>query len=82
MSVGKAFALYSAMRFVLFTVVLAVLYLFGLTGLPLLATAVLVSAVLSFFVLKHQREQLATAIAGRDAERAEQKAAQRAQLDG
>jgi hypothetical protein len=80
-SVGRAFAVYSAMRLVLFTVVVAVLYAFGVPGLPLLLTAVLVSAVLSFFVLRPQREALTRAIAGRDADRQADLDALRAQLE-
>lgn len=80
--VGRAFATYSALRLLLFTIVVAVGYVFGLTGLPLLGTAVLVSAVLSYVVLRPQREALARAIAGRDADKDAQRAQQRAQLDG
>lgn len=79
--VGRAFASYSALRLLLFTVVVAVLYVFGLTGLPLLGTAVIASAVLSYVVLRPQREALARAIAGRDADKQAERAAQRAQLD-
>jgi membrane associated rhomboid family serine protease len=80
--VGRAFAAYSALRFVLFTVVVAVLYLFGLDEpLPLLGTSVLLSAVLSYVVLRPQREELARRIAGRDSARREEREALRARLE-
>lgn len=80
-SVGRAFAVYSLLRLLLFAIVTAVLFLVGLTDLPLLATAVLVSAILSFVVLKPQREGLARAVAGRDGARQSRRDVQRAQLD-
>lgn len=80
-SVGRAFAVYSLLRLLLFAIVTSVLFLVGLTGLPLLATAVLASAILSFVVLKPQREDLARAVAGRDGGRQVERDAQRAQLD-
>lgn len=79
-AVGRAFAAYSALRLVLFVMVCATLYLVGLRDLPLVGTAVIVSAILSLIVLRQQREELARAVAARDEDRREARAAQRARL--
>jgi hypothetical protein len=72
---------YSALRFVVFLGCAGVLLLIGLNGLPLLAFAVLISSIVSYFVLKPQRLQLTEAqVARRDA-RAAARDEQRARLD-
>jgi Protein of unknown function (DUF4229) len=45
--------------------VVGVLYLVGLTGLPLLALAVLISGLLSFVVLSRYRDAMAGSISSR-----------------
>jgi len=56
---------YTTARILLFVVVLGVLYLVGITGLPLLALAVLISGLASFLVLSRQRDAMAGAITSR-----------------
>jgi hypothetical protein len=56
---------YTTARILLFVAVLGVLYLVGLTGLPLLALAVLISGVLSFVVLSRYRDAMAGSISSR-----------------
>ena len=56
---------YTAARILLFVAVLGVLYLVGLTGLPLLALAVLISGLLSFVVLSRYRDAMAGSIGAR-----------------
>jgi hypothetical protein len=56
---------YTTARILLFVVVLGVLYLVGMTGLPLLALAVLISGLLSFIILSRYRDAMAGAITSR-----------------
>lgn len=56
---------YTTARILLFVVVLGVLYLVGLTGLPLLGLAVLISGLLSFVVLSRYRDAMAGTITAR-----------------
>jgi hypothetical protein len=56
---------YTSARILLFVVVLGVLYLVGVTGLPLLALAVLISGLLSFVVLSRYRDAMAGSITSR-----------------
>jgi Protein of unknown function (DUF4229) len=56
---------YTAARILMFVAVLGVLYLVGLTGLPLLALAVLISGLLSFVVLSRYRDAMAGSISSR-----------------
>ena len=72
------FVVYTAGRFVLFLLLSLLLWSgagllgYSFNGLPLLLSALLVSSVLSFFLLARQREQLAVRIAAkRDAKTAD-----------
>jgi hypothetical protein len=56
---------YTSARILLFVAVLGVLYLIGLNGLPLLGLAVLISGLLSFFVLSRYRDAMAGSIGSR-----------------
>ena len=72
-STGRAVALYTSMRLLVFLICLAVLLLLGLEGLLAAAAAVLVSSIVSLVVLKPQREALNEAARAR----LERKAAER-----
>ena len=71
-STGRALAVYTGLRVVLFLVAYVVLLLLGMTGFFALGAAVLASALLSLVLLRPQREALAKAsVARADAKRAE-----------
>jgi uncharacterized protein DUF4229 len=53
---------YTLMRLVLFAAVFGLLYLAGATSFLLLALAILISGVLSYFLLARQRAAMAGAI--------------------
>lgn len=81
-STGQAFAVYSLLRMLLFVLVVVSLRLLGLTnGLALLATGVIISAVVGLFALKPQREALARAVAARDEVRRAERSRQLARLE-
>jgi cell division protein FtsW (lipid II flippase) len=61
----RATLYYTLMRLVLFAVVLGVLALAGVRSFLLLALAILISGLLSYFVLSRQRTNMSTAIARR-----------------
>jgi len=56
---------YTVMRLGLFVVALAVLYLLGARGLLAVVLAVLVSAMLSFVLLRNQRDEVASQVSQR-----------------
>ena len=58
----RAFLVYNAWRLVLFGACAVLLALAGLRSLPLLAAALLISGVLSYFLLDRQRRVLAEAL--------------------
>ncbi|NNG37908.1 DUF4229 domain-containing protein [Flexivirga sp. ID2601S] len=60
---------YSIMRLLIFFAVVLVLYAVSLRGWPLLILAALVSLVVSFFVLRGPREQFASQLERKVAER-------------
>lgn len=81
-SVGHAFALYNLGRLLLFAAATVLLYgVLRINGLELLLLALVVSAVLSVFVLRRQREDLGRAIEARAAERSVRRAGLRGRLD-
>lgn len=53
---------YTALRVLVFGVVLALLWLVGLRGFLLLLTALLVSGIASLFVLRRSRDQLSASL--------------------
>ena len=81
-SVSRAFLVYNLGRLLLFVAASVLAFgVFGLNGLELLLAALVVSALLSLFVLRHQREDLGRAIEARAALRVTRQAEVRARLD-
>ena len=78
---------YTGGRFALFLVCALLLWSgagvagFHLNGLPLLLASLLVSSVLSLFLLREQRDRLAVAVAAKRDEKTAQIAARRARLE-
>ena len=81
-SVGRAFAVYTGLRALLFAVVLCLLVVAGLRGLPALAAALLVSSIASLFVLRGPRDAATAALAERSERREAEHARLRGMLDG
>jgi hypothetical protein len=61
----RATLYYTVLRLALFAAVLGVLYLVGARSVLLLALSILISGVLSYFVLNSQRTAMAGAISKR-----------------
>jgi hypothetical protein len=61
----KALAIYTALRLLLFAVVLVLLWLIGARGLLLLALAVLISGIASVVLLSPQRDALSSSLVTR-----------------
>ena len=80
-SVGRAFALYTTLRVLLFLSVYLVLQAFLSPALLALGAAVLISAVLSLPLLAPWRTDLARATAARVERKQAEKTARRARLD-
>jgi len=80
-SMGRALLFYSAQRLLLFLTTAVVLAAVGLRGLPLLGTAILISAVVSLFLLRGQRDTLTRAVAARDEARRSERQRLRSRLD-
>lgn len=78
---GRAFALYTTLRLLLFFSVYLLLQLFLEPALLALGAAVLVSAVLSIPLLRPWRQDLARATQARVERRQHDRAANRARLD-
>lgn len=79
---GRAFVVYNVGRLLLFVAATVLLFgVFGLNGLELLLGALVLSALLSVFVLRRQREDLGAAIAARATERTARAAELRSRLD-
>jgi hypothetical protein len=68
---------YTALRFLVFAVVAALLWIFGLRGFWLLLVAILLSGFVSLFVLNRSRDELSTAYVQRR-EKIKQRMAERA----
>jgi hypothetical protein len=68
---------YTALRFLVFAVVAALLWIFGLRGYWLLLVAVLLSGFVSLFVLNRSRDELSAAYVERR-EKIKQRMAERA----
>jgi hypothetical protein len=73
---------YTAARFGIFVVVAAVLFAVGFRSFVLVLAALLLSAPLSFFLLKRQRLAFAERVEGRVSKRKEEKSRLRATLAG
>jgi hypothetical protein len=81
-SLGRAWAVYTALRFAVFLGTAAALFLvLRLNGLLLLLVAILVSSIASLFLLRSQRERVVAAQERRVAVRQQEKAQLRARLD-
>lgn len=81
-SFARAFALYNLGRLLLFAAATVLLFgVLGRNGLELLLLSLVLSALLSVFVLKRQRDDLGRAIQARAAARAARTASVRARLD-
>jgi hypothetical protein len=80
-SSGRAWLVYTALRFVVFLGTIGFFLIFGLKGFPFLLLAVLVSAAVSFVVLRPQRKALIAAQIARRQQRAAQREALRTRLD-
>lgn len=81
MGVGRAFALCTVGRFVLFGFALGVLSLLGLSGPLGVVAALVVSSIASLFLLRRQRDLLARALAERTERRTRERAQMRSPLD-
>jgi CHASE2 domain-containing sensor protein len=80
-SPARAVALYTTLRLLVFLLSWLVLVLLGLRGFLAPLAAVLVSSVVSYLVLRPQRDDVARAMAAR-AERGADTQARRRRLDG
>ncbi len=78
----RAWLVYTALRLLLLACVVAVLLVLGVDGFPLLLLALLVSSVLSLFMLGAQRAALVVAQQERTAQRAQERDSLRERLDG
>ena len=72
---------YTALRMVVFIGTAGFFAIFGLNGFPLLLIALLVSSIVSLFVLRPQRAALVQAQAARTERRAAERESMRARLD-
>lgn len=77
---ARAFLVYNAWRLGLFVGCAALLALAGLRGFVLLAAALLISGVLSYFLLDRQRRALAEAL-GTAVDRSRRRMAERAERE-
>ena len=80
-SPGRAFLVYSALRFGLLLVAFAVLTALGLDGLLAIGGAVLLSALLSLVLLRRQRDAFTSASIARAEQRRSERERRRARLD-
>jgi hypothetical protein len=78
---AKPWLLYTALRFVVFLGTAGFFAIFGLNGFPLLFVALLVSSIVSLFVLKRQRAAVVAAQVARSERRAAERESLRARLD-
>ncbi|GAA3395525.1 DUF4229 domain-containing protein [Cryptosporangium minutisporangium] len=74
--------LYTVARFMVFAACVIVLFLIGFRSWMLVLGALLLSAPLSFFLLRRQREAFAMRVEGRMSKRQQEKARLRAALAG
>jgi hypothetical protein len=68
-STGRAVLAYNVLRLGLLAAALGVFFLAGIRGFPLVLLSLLVSGVLSWFLLRRQRAVLADALAARTRQR-------------
>ena len=77
----KPWLVYTALRLVVFFGTAGFFAIFGLNGFPLLLVALLVSSIVSLFVLKPQRAAVVAAQIARTERRAAERESMRARLD-
>ena len=75
---GRAFAVYTALRAVAFVGAYGLLIVLGVRSIPAIVLALLLSAVVSLVLLRPQRQAVADALA----QRTERRAAERERLRG
>ena len=75
---GRAFAVYTALRFIAFVGAYGLLILLGVRNIPAIVGALLLSALISLLLLRSQRQAVADALAGRQ----ERRNAERERLRG
>ncbi|MDT7546801.1 MAG: hypothetical protein QOE99_2911 [Actinomycetota bacterium] len=80
-SARRTWLVYTALRMVVFVGTAGFFLLFGLTGYPLLLVSLLVSSIVSLFVLRPQRTALVVAQTERREQRQSERDALRARLD-
>ena len=77
----KPWLVYTALRMLVFVGTAGFFALFGMNGFPLLLVALLVSSIVSVFVLRPQRAAVVAAQIARSERRAAEKESLRARLD-
>ena len=77
----NAWMLYTALRMLVFVGTAGLFAIFGMNGFPLLLVALLVSSIVSLFVLRPQRAALVASRAARTEQRAAEHESMRARLD-
>lgn len=80
-STSRAWLLYTLLRMLVFVGTAGLFAIVGMNGFPLLLLALLVSSIVSLFVLRPQRAALIAAQAARTERRAAEREAMRARLD-
>lgn len=78
---GRAFVVYTALRFVAFIGAYGLLIVLGVRSVPAIVGALLLSAVLSLLLLRSQRQAVADALAERTLQRATERERLRGMLD-
>ena len=79
--VRKPWLVYTALRMLVFLGTAGFFAIFGMNGFPLLLVALLVSSIVSLFVLRSQRVAVVAAQAARSERRAAERESLRARLD-
>lgn len=77
----KPWLVYTALRMLVFLGTAGFFAIFGMNGFPLLLVALLVSSIVSVFVLRPQRAAVVAAQIGRSERRAAERESLRARLD-
>ncbi len=78
---GRAFAVYTALRFVAFAGAYGLLIVLGVRSVPAIVGALLLSALVSLLLLRHQRQAVADALEERQLHRASERERLRGMLD-
>ena len=78
---ARAFAVYTALRFVAFVGAYGLLILLGVRSIPAIVGALFLSALVSLLLLRQQRQAVADALAGRQERRLAERERLRGMLD-